>query len=152
VLREGLPVCAERVSSKGLAVRGTTALILLAIMLFLFSTGLYIRVPLGYGFHLGDLVIVALVLLFIAKAEQLVAPLSSVVSLALGVESRVVASIVQAVLRLLEIAVAYYTLRRVFYLLTVPAIGLENSGIAYDAIFLVAACIVVYNLVKSLAR
>lgn len=132
--------------------RGATALLLLTILLFLFSTGLYIRIPLGYGFHLGDLVVVTLVLLFITKAEQLATPLSSLVSLALEVESRVVASIVQTILRLLEIAVAYYTLRRVFYLLAVPAIGLENSSIAYDSVFLVAACITVYNLVKSLAR
>uniref|UniRef100_A0A7C1T2N3 Uncharacterized protein n=1 Tax=Thermofilum pendens TaxID=2269 RepID=A0A7C1T2N3_THEPE len=145
-------MCAERVSSKGLAVRGVAALIMLAIILFLFSTGLYIRVPLGYGFHLGDLVIVTLVMLFIVKAEQLVAPLSSVVSLALEAESRVVGSIIQAVLRLLEIAVAYYTLRRVFNLLAVPIIGLENSYIVYDAVFLVAACLTIYNLVKSLAR
>lgn len=142
----------ERISSRALAVRGTAALLILAVLLFLFSTGLFIRVPLSLGLFVGDLVVLALVILFVLRAEQLIAPLSSLISIALSASATIVGAVVQVILRLLEIAVAYYSLRRLSLLLFSPFIGTDNANTIYDAVFLVAACIVVYNFVKALAR
>ncbi|MEM2245489.1 MAG: hypothetical protein QW498_03770 [Thermofilum sp.] len=143
---------AERVSSRALAVRGTAALLIIAVLLFLFSTGLFIRIPLAYGVFLGDLVVLTLVMLFILRAEQLIAPLSSVISIALAANANIVGAFVQSFLRMLEIAVAYYSLRRLPLLLLSPLVGSDNAGVLYDAAFLVAACLVIYSFVKAIAR
>lgn len=142
----------ERVSSRALAVRGTAALLILAALIFLFSTGLFIRIPIAAGFFIGDLVVLILVVLFIMRAEKLTAPLSSIVSIALSANVSTVGAIVQAFLRLLEIAVAYYSLRRPPLLLLSPLIGQDNAGIIYDAVFLVATSLVIYGFVKAIAR
>lgn len=142
----------ERVSSRALAVRGTAALLIIAVLLFLFSTGLFIRIPLAYGLFVGDLVVLALVILFVVRAEQLTAPLSSVISIALSVNASTVGAIVQAFLRIIEVAVAYYSLRRLPLLLLSPLIGYDNAGVLYDAAFLIAASLVIYNFVKAIAR
>ena len=141
-----------RVSARALAARGVTALLLLAVLLFLFSTGLFVRIPLALGLYVGDLVVLTLVVIFIAQAEKLASPLSSVIALALGANASAVGAVVQTVLRLVEVGVAYYALRRPPLILLSPLIGQDNASVVYDGFFLVLTCLVIYNFVKAIVR
>lgn len=139
-------------SPRARAVRGTAALLIIAVLLFFFSTGLFVYIHIFLGLYVGDLIVLVLVLLFIVQAEKLTAPLSSVISSALSVSATSVTAVVRTVLRLLEVAVAYHSLRRIPLQLLPPMIGEHNAAVLYDATFLIATCVVIYGFVKALAR
>lgn len=139
-------------SSRALAVRGTAALLIIAVLLFLLSTVLFIYIPLFAGLYVGDFVVLVLVLLFVVHAEKLVNPLSLVISSALSLSAHPVTAVVRTVLRLIAVAITYHSLRRIPLQLLSCTVGPHNASVIYDAAFIIVASVVIYGFIKALAR
>jgi len=139
-------------SAKGLALEGLTALAILAALLFLFSTGLWISIPQSSRLQVGDAVVVTLVALFIYKSEKLVPPLAAVMSLGLQIDVQKVSIALQGFIRLIYLAVAYFALRRTSLSLLTMALDSANAGVVYDAVFTVLILFNVYDTVRKAVR
>lgn len=142
----------EQRSAQGLAVEGVTALVILAILLFLFSTSYWIALPPSSKLQVGDLIVIVLTALFVQKSEQLVSPLSAVVSLALHLDVKRISVIIQGFLRFLAIVVSYFSLKRTSISLLTMVLDSMNSHILYDAFFTTLLLLHLYYTVKRFAR
>ncbi|AKG38192.1 MAG: hypothetical protein ACP5II_01270 [Infirmifilum sp.] len=142
----------EQRSAKGLAIEGITALVILAALLFLFSTSFWISIPPNSKFQVGDIVVVLLTVLYIQRSEQLIPPLSAVASLALHVDVKKTSGIFYGFLRFLSIVVAYFSLRRTSLSFLTVFLDQNNSQILYDAFFTTLILLHVYSTVKRLVH
>ncbi|MEZ0346734.1 MAG: hypothetical protein ABWK01_09300 [Infirmifilum sp.] len=142
----------EQRSAHGLAVEGVTALVIIAVLLFLFSTSLWISIPQTSKIQLGDFIIIILTALFIQRSEHLVSPLSAVTSLALHIDIKRTSAVIQGFLRFLSITVAYFSLKRTSINLLTMVLDYTNSHIIYDAVFITLLLLHLYYTVKKLVR
>lgn len=136
-------------SAQGLTIEGITALLVLAVLLFLFSTSLWISIPPSSRVQVGDFVVTALVVLFAYRAEKLVAPLSATISLGLQLNVQKVSVLVQGFLRFLYLAVAYFSLRGTSIRLLTLVLDNTNAHVVYDAVFTVLILLNLYDTVKK---
>ncbi|ABL77449.1 hypothetical protein [Thermofilum pendens] len=139
----------SHVTMRGLLVRGVTALAIVLALMYLFSTSLYIPVPVYKGVSVGNIVVAVLSIVFLIKAESLATPLASEVALHLKLQPGRVGGVAKWALRLLSLLVLYGG----FFGVAVPVfdVFLEHhvSRVVYDSVFVVAAAVTVYELVKS---
>ncbi|RLE59766.1 MAG: hypothetical protein DRJ35_05035 [Thermoprotei archaeon] len=139
----------SRSSALGIFVRTLVLLIILSILLVVFSTRLWIDIPIGYGFVVGDLIVVALAIMIIMKLESIVAPLASIISQELHFNVQKVGMILLYMVRFISLAIAYYSFKRIYVLLAVRILSPDHILVIYDAVFVVLAAYLVYSLVKS---
>ncbi len=143
---------AEIKSARGLTIEGLTSLVILAVLLFLFSTSLWISIPQSSRLQVGDIIVIVLVALFIQKSERLVSPFSAVVSLGLHADVKKVSVLLQGFLRFIYLVVAYFSLRRTSLNLLILVLDSTNAGIIYDAVFTVLILLNFYNTVKKVVK
>ncbi|QOJ78576.1 hypothetical protein IG193_07410 [Infirmifilum lucidum] len=143
---------AEIKSAKGLTIEGLTSLVILAVLLFLFSTSLWISIPQTSRLQISDIIIVILVALFIRKSEKLVSPFSAVVSLGLHVDVKKVSVLLQGFLRFIYLVVAYFSLKRTSLNVLTLALDSANASVVYDAVFTVLILLNFYDTVRKVVK
>lgn len=138
----------QKSSAAGILVRTMVLLIILSILLVAFSTSLWIDIPVGYGFVVGDIIVVALTVMIILKLESVVAPLASIISQELHFNVEKVGMFLLHVVRFISLAVAYYGFKRTYFLLAVRALDHASIFVIYNAVFVVLAAYLAYSLVR----
>lgn len=139
----------SRTSALGIFVRTLVLLIILSILIVVFSTRLWIDIPVGYGFVVGDFIVIALTVMIIIKLESLVTPLASIISQELHLNVQKIGMILLHIVRFVSLAIAYYGFKRIYILLAVRVINPAHVLAIYDAVFVLLAAYLVYSLVKS---
>lgn len=138
-----------KASATGLLVRNLTLLLILSVLLLLFSTVLWIDIPIAYGIYVGDIIVVVLAVLIILKLGSIVSPLTTIISRDLNVNTEKVGNLILHIAWFVSLAIAYYGFKRVYLLLATRFLDLRHSFIVYDAVFIILAAYLVYSLVRS---
>jgi hypothetical protein len=141
---------AEVVSSKTLAIRVVSALVILLLLLWLFSTSLFIPIRIYREIYLGNIIVAVIAFIFALKAEELARPLSNEVSLRFRLNSQKIGGTLKWGLRLISLAVLYVGLHGVFFQISTLYFDHNVSSTIYNAVFVVTGSVIVYQVVKAI--
>ncbi|WP_288007149.1 hypothetical protein [Thermofilum sp.] len=141
---------AEVVSSKTVAIRVVSALVILLLLLWLFSTSLFIPISIYREIYLGNIIVAVIAFIFALKAEELASPLSNEVSLRFRLNSQKIGGSLKWGLRLISLAVLYVGLHGVFFQILTWYFDHNVSSTIYNAVFVVTGSVIVYQVVKAI--
>jgi hypothetical protein len=141
---------AEVVSSKTVAIRVVSALVILLLLLWLFSTSLFIPIRIYREIYLGNIIVAVIAFIFALKAEELASPLSNEVSLRFKLNSQKIGGTLKWGLRLISLAVLYVGLHGVLFQILTWYFEHNVSSTIYNAAFVVTGSVIVYQVVKAI--
>uniref|UniRef100_A0A7C1CFL8 Uncharacterized protein n=1 Tax=Thermofilum adornatum TaxID=1365176 RepID=A0A7C1CFL8_9CREN len=141
---------AEVVSSKTVAIRVVSALVILLVLLWLFSTSLFIPIRIYREIYLGNIIVAVIAFIFALKAEELASPLSSEVSLRFRLNSQKIGGTLKWGLRLISLAVLYVGLHGVLFQILTWYFEHSVSSTIYNAVFVVTGSVIVYQVIKAI--
>ena len=141
---------AEVVSSKTVAIRVVSALVILLVLLWLFSTSLFIPIRIYREIYLGNIIVAVIAFIFALKAEELASPLSSEVSLRFRLNSQKIGGTLKWGLRLISLAVLYVGLHGVLFQILTWYFEHSVSSTIYNAVFVVTGSVMVYQVIKAI--
>jgi len=141
---------AEVVSSKTLAIRVVSALVILLLLLWLFSTSLFIPIRIYREIYIGNIFVAVIAFIFALKAEELARPLSNEVSLRFRLNSQKIGGSLKWGLRLISLAVLYVGLHGVLFQILTWYFDHNVSSTIYNSVFVVTGSVIVYQVVKAI--
>jgi membrane protease YdiL (CAAX protease family) len=141
---------AEVVSSKIVAIRVVSALVIILLLLWLFSTSLFIPIRIYREIYLGNIIVAVIAFIFALKAEELASPLSNEVSLRFKLNSQKIGGTLKWGLRLISLAVLYVGLHGVLFQILTWYFEHSVSSTIYNAVFVVTGSVIVYQVVKAI--
>jgi len=143
-------VPAEVVSSKIVAIRVVSALVILLVLLWLFSTSLFIPIRIYREIYIGNIIVAVIAFIFAVKAEELASPLSNEVSLRFKLDSQKIGGSLKWGLRLISLVVLYVGLHGVLFQILTWYFEHNVSSTIYNSVFVVTGSIIVYQVVKAI--
>jgi membrane protease YdiL (CAAX protease family) len=143
-------VPAEVVSSKTVAIRVVSALVILLVLLWLFSTSLFIPIRIYREIYIGNIIVAVIAFIFAVKAEELASPLSNEVSLRFKLNSQKIGGSLKWGLRLISLVVLYVGLHGVLFQILTWYFEHNVSSTIYNSVFVVTGSVIVYQVVKAI--
>ncbi|MCI4408612.1 MAG: hypothetical protein JHC26_05945 [Thermofilum sp.] len=141
---------AEVVSSKTVAIRVVSALVILLVLLWLFSTSLFIPIRIYREIYIGNIIVAVIAFIFAVKAEELASPLSNEVSLRFKLNSQKIGGSLKWGLRLISLVVLYVGLHGVLFQILTWYFEHNVSSTIYNSVFVVTGSVIVYQVVKAI--
>lgn len=142
----------ERAPTHVVIVREISALAITAILGFLFSTILWIGIPVFMNVCITDLILAFIAVLFSARIENLSTALTSYIATSLNKKPEKIGGAVAWPLRLLSLIAIYLGFKRIFSIVLGSVFAVWDLAKVYDAIFVVIAALLAYQIVKSLTQ
>jgi len=140
----------EVISSRTLVIRIVSALVILFILLWLFSTSLFLPIRVYDEIYVGNIIVTLIALAFVVKVERLASPLSNEISLKFRLSSQKVGASLKWGLRLVSLAILYVALQGIFFKLLRTYFEQDVLSIIYNAVFVVVGSNIVYQVIKAL--
>ena len=141
---------AEVVSSKIVAIRVVSALVILLVLLWLFSTSLFISIRIYREIYIGNIIVAVIAFIFAVKAEELASPLSNEVSLRFKLDSQKIGGSLKWGLRLISLVVLYVGLHGVLFQILTWYFEHNVSSTIYNSVFVVTGSVIVYQVIKAI--
>lgn len=135
--------------SFNILVERLSAILLLAILLWVFSSKLWLDIPIAHSLVVGDIIVVVLTGLLIYNIIRLAIPVATIFSAYTPKHARRLSIVTYRLLELASIGIAYLSLKHIGFKILVFFLAIRDAIVIYDSIFVVLAAVLTYLVIKA---